>query len=228
MLPTDGLSCVKLPPHARGCTHLEAHVFYGVAASPARAGMYLRAVVGPATLQRFPRTRGDVPDRREGNQERRALPPHARGCTPAVRSRAGAGTASPARAGMYPGASSGSGPSVRFPRTRGDVPQRFRWVVSWKRLPPHARGCTRADADPRRGRDASPARAGMYPSRSISRRCSGRFPRTRGDVPSYRLAHDSSGGLPPHARGCTRADRRARVDRGASPARAGMYPRRPS
>ena len=113
--------------------------------------------------------------------------------------------------------------SSRFPRTRGDVPRPDADHGGRQALPPHARGCTAGTAGAGPPAPASPARAGMYPNRTIAAAHISGFPRTRGDVPRGDPPEDGRAELPPHARGCTfRGSEGARHDE-ASPARAGMY-----
>ena len=171
----------------------------------------------------FPRTRGDVPPGLLREWRRDRLPPHARGCTPRHHHRRPLLLASPARAGMYPPPSSSSPMPPSFPRTRGDVPCRGAAAPLARRLPPHARGCTVLALQPDRPAAASPARAGMYLETLPAAPRRGGFPRTRGDVPLADFDQAFVDGLPPHARGCTRAASVIRDALPASPARAGMY-----
>ena len=132
--------------------------------------------------------------------------------------------ASPARAGMYRATTKPPRPTVRFPRTRGDVPDQPGAGKRRSRLPPHARGCT---PDSRRFATlarASPARAGMYLRRAWASDDALRFPRTRGDVPLRQRPTRRGSTLPPHARGCTLRVPPPGAALRASPARAGMYP----
>ena len=55
--------CARLPPHTRGCTLIAGSRPLSWAASPAHAGMYLHKEDFLTDLNRFPRTRGDVPSR---------------------------------------------------------------------------------------------------------------------------------------------------------------------
>ena len=216
----------QLPPHARGCTHDRPGESGRAAASPARAGMYRGHAARRGQQVGFPRTRGDVPCCIDGDRLHGGLPPHARGCTAAVKRASSVARASPARAGMYPSTDTPSGATARFPRTRGDVPLVSGERLSDPGLPPHARGCTAAHraraGDPR----ASPARAGMYLCASCGPGSTPGFPRTRGDVPARKVYGRGKCKLPPHARGCTRLRCASRRPRIASPARAGMYPTR--
>ena len=157
--------------------------------------------------------------------DRPLLPPHARGCTLDRKSHLATVQASPARAGMYLLPRSPAPRVRRFPRTRGDVPSPTRPPASSAWLPPHARGCTLACASATHAGRASPARAGMYLTPRCGAHGRGGFPRTRGDVPITGRLVAANPWLPPHARGCTRLSAPRPRGRGASPARAGMYPR---
>ena len=111
-----------------------------------------------------------------------------------------------------------------FPRTRGDAPAWRSSAALMSSVPPHARGCTR-EARPA-GDDAagSPARAGMHLLAIHVRREVIRFPRTRGDAPVAGEGRAGRDRVPPHARGCTRAQAERMLPAGGSPARAGMHP----
>ena len=178
--------CTRLPPHARGCTCFPRHEPGPGRASPARAGMYRRrrprSISGPG----FPRTRGDVPPCSLPGRYPSSLPPHARGCTRKLDPRVVHVVASPARAGMYRFSEAWESLDAGFPRTRGDVPRGGNRHIAIYRLPPHARGCTRAIPTSWRRLSASPARAGMYLRWHYRDRPAGGFPRTRGDVPAAR------------------------------------------
>ena len=136
-----------------------------------------------------------------------------------------AGDASPARAGMYLILTETPTDRGSFPRTRGDVPAGLARSAFACALPPHARGCTSCRMARRVSAAASPARAGMYPQRAYSNFKFMSFPRTRGDVPELPSYPRHGEGLPPHARGCTVHGMTDAAGVGASPARAGMYPR---
>ncbi len=72
---------------------------------------------------------------------------------------------------------------------------------------------------------ASPAPAGMDPSRPASASRANSFPRARGDGPKADHVQRDIQRLPPHPRGWTHADDRRRRYRLASPAPAGMDPK---
>ena len=154
--------------------------------------------------RRFPRTRGDVPSVAPAAAGVNMLPPHTRGCTPSASHAPDHPQASPAHAGMYRGG---------FYLDRKDV-----------KLPPHTRGCTPGQLRLEPPDRASPAHAGMYRRAIWCARDRRRFPRTRGDVPSFSICATVSRSLPPHTRGCTARVHRRRAGEYASPAHAGMYP----
>ena len=222
--PTRRLPRGRLPPHTRGCTGAEGGRGRRRGASPAHAGMYPRAAVGRGINRSFPRTRGDVPPSIVPPNRRSTLPPHTRGCTPRRRPASPRQCASPAHAGMYPPTSASVAASMRFPRTRGDVPRLAALAEDAKALPPHTRGCTSCAVDQVGPRRASPAHAGMYRISGYSRRPGRSFPRTRGDVPDLLAALLLVPALPPHTRGCTGREDNQDATQAASPAHAGMYP----
>ena len=127
---------------------------------------------------------------------------------------------------MHPPPSSRWPVAGSFPRTRGDAPTSPRRTRGSPPLPPHTRGCTGAWNRVGVVPSASPAHAGMHPGPSHSTQPPGRFPRTRGDAPAIVEWIRTSGGLPPHTRGCTGVADRAGARAVASPAHAGMHPGR--
>ena len=213
----------SLPPHTRGCTRPAQQVSRGRRASPAHAGMYRGKAGGVLPADRFPRTRGDVPEPGRGSRRRPWLPPHTRGCTLASPGERVLGGASPAHAGMYPPLFRADGPGVGFPRTRGDVPEAGCAYRGDRALPPHTRGCTGAWTKPKAWSGASPAHAGMYRCCTDGRAVPLRFPRTRGDVPGRLRGQSMPVALPPHTRGCTSRLAELHAAGSASPAHAGMY-----
>ena len=73
----------------------------------------------------------------------------------------------------------------RFPRTRGDGPDPLGLMNLAQWFPPHARGWTITEDITENETLVSPARAGMDPLLDVKLRLLRRFPRTRGDGPSY-------------------------------------------
>ena len=212
-----------LPPHTRGCTRWLRRPHAARLASPAHAGMYPPAYVGPRMAVGFPRTRGDVPMKAERPPARGRLPPHTRGCTLGMDPDLARLIASPAHAGMYRSSAPARTASGSFPRTRGDVPLTEKPCDSATLLPPHTRGCTGPALLRPPVQRASPAHAGMYPTCYAGRRLSTGFPRTRGDVPPYSIRWKGWSRLPPHTRGCTPVRWPTQWLLRASPAHAGMY-----
>ena len=218
---------LTFPPHARGWTLSASFAHSTGTVSPARAGMDPHATARSRPGPRFPRTRGDGPFSSRRAFFSAAFPPHARGWTLPAPGRGARLPVSPARAGMDPSCPWARCAASRFPRTRGDGPDRGAAIDPPRWFPPHARGWTVASSSRARDRTVSPARAGMDPGdrrRGLGVR---RFPRTRGDGPEL-LPHPCGPTMfPPHARGWTR-DTGVRVDRRTvSPARAGMDSNRP-
>ncbi len=152
------------------------------------------------------------------------FPPHSRGWTAGVRDQGGAGSVSPALAGMDLELPASPGLRVRFPRTRGDGPEPHVTRPDPPRFPPHSRGWTRHRAAGLHPGRVSPALAGMDRTTARSKPPPGRFPRTRGDGPGRRAVRGSAARFPPHSRGWTRkAPQPGRTDP-VSPALAGMDP----
>ncbi len=220
----------KFPPHARGWTpscrasvrgwiHLSfprtrgdgpsdpAMTVDGKRVSPARAGMDRTASRFIATTACFPRTRGDGPVSGASSSMTSRFPPHARGWTRAFPGLGRCFSFPPHARGWTRPDRPCRRRADRFPRTRGDGPQRAS-SVRWH------------------SRVFSPARAGM--DRRLSRQASGRlrFPRTRGDGPVSEYLLNRFALFPPHARGWTLTVRVVETAprQDVSPARAGMDP----
>ena len=83
-VPLPGRRCGNLrtfSPHTRGCS---AHGVVGRVhfwVFPAHAGMFLSISTGAVSQPGFPRTRGDVPNRKRGSKGERRFSPHTRGCS---------------------------------------------------------------------------------------------------------------------------------------------------
>jgi len=83
-----------------------------------------RILTGVNNLYRgFPHTRGDVPNYTHSGRGVSVFSPHAWGCTAAVLRYLRDGGVFPTRVGMYRDGDAVCEPVVRFPHTRGDVPQ---------------------------------------------------------------------------------------------------------
>ena len=73
----------------------------------------------------------------------------------------------------------------RFPRIRGDVPERRTGGLLFGLFSPHTRGCSATIDNPVATKKVFPAYAGMFrAARNIYRNHNG-FPRIRGDVPPH-------------------------------------------
>jgi hypothetical protein len=113
------------------------------------------------------------------------------------------------------------GPRRRLPRTRGDRPCSRFSIGPVTRAPPHTRGSTPGNADPKHSPYGSPAHAGI--EHSIGRSAT-RLPRTRGDRPHTPRPCSKSNKAPPRTRGSTCARRCGRCLPAGSPAHAGIDP----
>ena len=89
----------------------------------------------------------------------------------------------PTHVGVYLIISEFADVSVRFPHTRGGVPERERWWIGWRAFSPHTWGCT--------GYGGSNLHIGN------------RFPHTRGGVPIAVPPHKHPISFSPHTWGCT-------------------------
>ena len=127
---------------------------------------------------------------------------------------------------MDPASRARSGPSRRFPRTRGDGPVRAARSSAAPPFPPHSRGWTHHGIQAVTRLPVSPALAGMDLASDSAFGTPRRFPRTRGDGPANGLTLRQLAQFPPHSRGWTlRPELRDRWGR-VSPALAGMDPLR--
>ena len=109
-----------------------------------------------------------------------------------------------------------------FPRARGDGPVQDMELSGGSQLPPRSRGWTRRwPCSVFRSR-ASPALAGMDPSRLSGTPPGSGFPRARGDGPARLHSGSSSFALPPRSRGWTFPGVNGLLNLSASPALAGM------
>ncbi len=214
----------KVSPHSRGWTFNRATIEAGVQGFPALAGMDLQGVGRSPATSRFPRTRGDGPQRGPPARYRRLVSPHSRGWTPPAISWPHRASGFPALAGMDPLSASFSSVTEWFPRTRGDGPPCLMRRAPVVQVSPHSRGWTLiclTQCDPLHG---FPALAGMdHPPRSL-RMAVGRFPRTRGDGPSTDTLISLVLRVSPHSRGWTIRVFNHMAGQPGFPALAGMDP----
>ena len=212
----------RFPPHARGWTCTTGDPQGRGSVSPARAGMDPWPPRSAGCPHSFPRTRGDGPGRRAARATPNSFPPHARGWTPRAANRTTGFAVSPARAGMDPSGLTQLTSGSRFPRTRGDGPKAARASGLTVEFPPHARGWTQRRRCADRGKQVSPARAGMDRVGVVATSAPRGFPRTRGDGPLEDGDRWIFKAFPPHARGWTRLLAASQGGDHVSPARAGM------
>ena len=212
----------SFPPQARGWTVRPRQAFARRSVSPAGAGMDPAAKRPIPPSARFPRRRGDGPvekGRKDGNEK---FPPQARGWTVLGPDDADRIGVSPAGAGMDPPPRPRGGRRSSFPRRRGDGPEILDAADGSELFPPQARGWTLPCAGREKGRQVSPAGAGMDRCGGWPGGCLDCFPRRRGDGPSAGLARTLRARFPPQARGWTSHRAAHRFLELVSPAGAGM------
>ena len=151
----------------------------------------------------FPRMRGDVPEKCPVEKMKTQFSPHARGCSASLLSASLNRRVFPACAGMFPCFRVPVNDEKRFPRMRGDVPNRF------GRIFPEV--------------SVFPACAGMFRSLRARRTPNLRFPRMRGDVPGAVGFAANNTVFSPHARGCSQSWKPAHTNQVVFPACAGMF-----
>ena len=203
-LQHEGHESGRFPPQARGWT-LGRESIGGVhVVSPAGAGMDRFEVRHGWHLFRFPRRRGDGPIAFPTGIKVTLFPPQARGWT---------------AVGGF--AYRGDGVS---PRRRGDGPVDVCRYRCENAFPPQARGWTQSEAREDAKQKVSPAGAGMdrYPTGWSP--LPERFPRRRGDGPSFATIAMPWCRFPPQARGWTQQGGESAVSGKVSPAGAGMDP----
>ena len=215
---------LEVPPHPRGWSPHARRPHRLRVGSPAPAGMVPSPVHTWLPFTRFPRTRGDGPQRRPMSPEMVAVPPHPRGWSPASRERWRWASGSPAPAGMVPRRRSPAPTPIGFPRTRGDGPLPDAAAPALPAVPPHPRGWSLLLGEDRRLAHGSPAPAGMVLGNAASWGFAIRFPRTRGDGPAMGSGTTGVAWVPPHPRGWSPLAGGVFANALGSPAPAGMVP----
>jgi len=163
---TGPMDLLGVPPRTRGCTQFPEARSDDDKGSPAHAGMHPAASTAGEPGARFPRARGDAPFGFQHGLMISSVPPRTRGCTQLRAGLSRAVPGSPAHAGMHPGAGTGAGVGIWFPRARGDAPTTRQADLVFIEVPPRTRGCTREEHQVQQVRLGSPAHAGMHPSSS--------------------------------------------------------------
>ena len=214
----------RVSPHTRGWTSRKLSDGSRRRGFPAHAGMDRSTARASTGASWFPRTRGDGPAIALPTWQRDGVSPHTRGWTHQQRHDGLPARGFPAHAGMDPGRSLASSRIPRFPRTRGDGPQRQSVPAGAKTVSPHTRGWTSWAGQPWQGASGFPAHAGMDPGEPARSPPSSRFPRTRGDGPSCLPARSASSAVSPHTRGWTRERDLLIGEHRGFPAHAGMDP----
>ena len=112
---------------------------------------------------------------------------------------------------------------VCFPRVRGDVPVWLDESDGVHMFSPRARGCSYCPRGELHNDCVFPACAGMFLPPTATAYHRHRFPRVRGDVPSFSTTVRNAGKFSPRARGCSRPPLRSVVVTDVFPACAGMF-----
>ena len=171
-------------PHTRGCSPCRRRYRGSGGVFPAYAGMFRRCARWRRHRYRFPRIRGDVPELTKARKDLSKFSPHTRGCSVRGRDLLGCRLVFPAYAGMFRSLRHSGFGAQRFPRIRGDVPQRKRdRKKSWW-FSPHTRGCSFREMCYPVFIGVFPAYAGMFLIDARPGRQWVSFPRIRGDVPA--------------------------------------------
>ena len=209
-------------PPTRGWTPDRARALRRWIGFPAHAGMDPSPTTASAPFARFPRPRGDGPQRaeKEGSNER--VSPPTRGWTEAAGRDAHAAEGFPAHAGMDPNGASVRRDRLRFPRPRGDGPVEIASYTFPYQVSPPTRGWTRRVAWANDDGRGFPAHAGMDLSFDTCLASSGRFPRPRGDGPEGEYEGSSEMEVSPPTRGWTSYRVIASCSFRGFPAHAGM------
>ena len=184
--PPDAMRGVRLdgvPPPTRGWSRCHWRQRRLQPGSPAHAGMVPGLPLARSGSWRFPRPRGDGPQDGGGGHFDEEVPPPTRGWSRRKRGLHDQRYGSPAHAGMVPCCWRSKSWRCRFPRPRGDGPDRLERAQPGSEVPPPTRGWSRASRTRGFRACGSPAHAGMVPCRSPRLRSTVRFPRSRGDGP---------------------------------------------
>ena len=151
----------------------------------------------------FPRTRGDVPSRHNSHNSAHQFSPYTRGCSGSQKTALSTTHVFPVHAGMFLPHAGGGGCWPCFPRTRGDVPGNSKPNTVEPRFSPYTRGCSGPAPRVNGGEPVFPVHAGMFHFCTVSPPASVCFPRTRGDVPYWRVTSAGRPQFSPYTRGCS-------------------------
>ena len=139
----DDIDGLVVSPHTRGSTVFRLEEPFAVSGFPAHAGIDRSCANASSLRKRFPRTRGDRPELRHLPRKVLQVSPHTRGSTRRKPRGARGLQGFPAHAGIDPSPRRVSTVSCRFPRTRGDRPDRPVSDSALDLVSPHTRGSTR-------------------------------------------------------------------------------------
>ena len=165
--------------------------------------MDLYPLMYPAVGARFPRPRGDGPQKRLKGLYDEAVSPPTQGWTQLIggmhRSRLGF----PAHAGMDRSTNSIVRSLWRFPRPRGDGPRLDNTEAGQRTVSPPTRGWTYTGGLRTTRQGGFPAHAGMDLQQGTERLTRGGFPRPRGDGPGLGADYTVNITVSPPTRGWT-------------------------
>jgi len=234
---------LRVPPRARGCSHIPIGGGKVGGGSSPRAGMFRARQRPGAAPIRFLPARGDVPQEMGSLRYRPEVPPRARGCSAEITVRSSGWKGSSPRARMFPSRIIGRRFRLGFLPARGDVPSKSCRCPCPDSVPPRARGCScwPSGEDPH-GLGSSP-RAWMFRYRRGNQEGFAWFLPARVDVPLVvhirellfrfllaRVDVPSSGSwlsvgswVPPRARGCSAAPAMMSCNALGSSPRAWMF-----
>ena len=173
----------KFSPRTRGCSGKRVPPSPRRGVFPAHAGMFREERKHENHGHCFPRARGDVPLNSRSRLSPQMFSPRTRGCSPRLVGGHRSCRVFPAHAGMFRKRPTVVRPPRRFPRARGDVPDKERKGTIMKFV--------------------FPAHAGMFRVLRVFCLMLSRFPRARGDVPTHRNPRGTLNMFSPRTRGCS-------------------------
>ena len=212
----------EVSPPTRGWTAEADRRRTVVIGFPAHAGMDLGFSLADVASSGFPRPRGDGPVSPSEADVQFPVSPPTRGWTVFNEWWRWPESGFPAHAGMDRSVPYGRRCCMRFPRPRGDGPF-IEYITSpIPSVSPPTRGWTVESAGLHVASTGFPAHAGMDPVRTGLVRLAPRFPRPRGDGPTYRFDNTLTPQVSPPTRGWTVGRERARPRASGFPAHARM------
>ena len=132
----------QFSPHAWGCSADLVALWRRGLVFPTRVGMFRWPWRAWRASSSFPHTRGDVPTCATAAPPNLSFSPHAWGCSAARPLRGATVGVFPTRVGMFRPRRRQTRAGVRFPHTRGDVPDAPSRHPARVMFSPHAWGCS--------------------------------------------------------------------------------------